>query len=325
MSALCRALHIDPTEVLERLEFTTLSRGIEIADVDDELENAKSLFRSGNFRGALAIYDSIMDVLTANSVERPKLARVEINRSTTLRRCGELRAADASARRATELAAGNSALSAEAFMLLASINAFEGHSTLAKLFAARAVDLSTSASDAVRCQALTQRGAVLARDGAFERARQDFLSARRISVKLQNHATLARIEGNIGACYLETGRLSLAARRFRSAIEIAHAHSEPSIVASWTIELGRTRLMSRDTEGASQLARRALALCDSRTQPLNVFRAEWLLHKAKPAEHRARRRRRLDRLYPRVRTHRSIPAVIEFEAEFRGPSGVEDA
>lgn len=327
---LSRALHVDPAEVLERVELdASVPTDLTGLSLEDLMQRALDRHWDGDYRGALAVYDAMSQRLLLAPPEdegerRRWLARVEISRAVSLRRCSALRAAEAAAKRGTRVAAGFPDLQARAYMVLASLHSHESLDDLAEVSADRAIGLSEACGSRIRGQAWNQKGLVLLRTSRFEEARQALLRARKFLREAKDGFHLVRVEGNIGACLLGLGRPLQARRRFAKAVELARRHADPAMEASWLIDLGRLALDSGEIDEADRMAVAALKISRPREQLLTVFRAEWLRHLAareiEPHSPDRRRLARLKKLYPRVSEQKVIHEIVEFEAQVMGRS-----
>ena len=113
MVSLTRVLHVEPKEILERVD---LAEGIPVdaAEISegtprDLVRMGLDAFFAGQYRTALAYYDAASEKLTRYDSMDSREARelrvwIEIDRSVALRRAMALRAAHAAAQRAVERA-----------------------------------------------------------------------------------------------------------------------------------------------------------------------------------------------------------------------------
>lgn len=323
--SLSGVLNVEPLEVLERVRLAN-AVPVDVTGLSwDELNaRAEGFFWAGNYRSALAVYDAMFDRTLLDPAEDLSVrarcqARVEINRAVALRRCSALRAGMASAQRAVQLAKGLPELQAEAYMVLASLLSHEGLLVLAEDAVARAVALSRAGGPKLRGQALTQKGDVLFRAGEFEEARLAFLAAQELAGEARDDHNLVKLEGNIGACLMDLGRRKQARSHFVRAVELARKHTDPASEAFWLVELGRLALEEGHLDEADGYARAALRIAKPAEHDLTIFRAEWLTHlvvvRRRPDDADRHRIAYLNKLYPRVREHRSFDAVREFKAQ----------
>lgn len=320
--SMSRVLHLDATEVLERVDLS-LKTTLDLTGVThDELRRrAEKYFWAADYRSALAVYNAMFERLLLDPPEDPRerdrlQARIEVNRAVTLRQCSALKAARAAVERALELARDHPSQQAEAYMVLASIHSHEGKSELAFHMADLATQLAESGDAKLRGQAWSQKGNVLNRIGKYEEARQAFLHARKFILEAGGVHELIRAEGNIGTCLMELGRLAQARGRFVRAVNLAREHEDRSQESFWLIELGRLALKEDDVAEADRCAEAALRIAEPVAGHLTIFRAEWLRHqvvlKTDPEADDGRRLRRLKKLYARVREHRTFDPVREF-------------
>lgn len=319
---LSRVLHVDPLEVIERVELETAAP-VDVTGLsfDELLHRAEELFWSTEYRSALAVYDAMADLLAldppASEVDRRRLrARVEINRAVALRQCSALRASEAAAKRAAQAADSFPDLQAETQMVLASLYSFEEIFVLAKIAAEQAVSLSSSGPAKLQGQAWSQKGNVLFRSGDYEAAREAFLHARQHSLEAKDKHNLASIEGNIGGCLVKLDRRQQARARFRTALKLAKETGDLLMGATWLIELGELAFDDGALEEADRHAHAALRIARQADRVLAVFRAEWLRHRnikrRTPEEPDTNRLNRLKKLYARVKEHRSLAPIQEF-------------
>ena len=244
-------------------------------------------------------------------------ARIEINRAVTLRRCSAVKAAHASAQRAIQDSQDDPGLQAEAYMVLASLLSHGGLSVLAMDAVSRAIDLAKNANEKILGQAWTQRGDILFRCGDFEEARTSFLQAIPLARRARDHYNLVKLEGNVGACLFDLKRYDQARKRFVKAIDLARKYDDPAAEAFWLVELGRLALAEGKLDDADQQAHAALRIAKPKEHLLTTFRAEWLRHlvvrERDPKKADRHRLAYLRKLYLRVKEHRTLNAVTEFE------------
>ncbi len=325
--SLTTVLHFEAAEVLERIHLAVKAPDDLILQSLEELDRrAKDLFWAGDYRGALAIYDTTFEKLVLDPpVDRGVLqrlqARVEINRAVALRRCNALKAARASAERAVELCQVCSEFQSEAYVVLASLLSLEGRLVLALDAAERGVALSGSRGPKEQADALSQKGNVLYRSGRFEEARNAFVDAVPKARAARDHHGLVQLEGNVAACLLDLGRVAPAKKRFMRAVSLARRHGDLAMEASWLIELGRVCTLHENggLDEGERYGQAGLHIARENGHELTVFRAEWLLHLvALERDSEALDRHRiahLRRLYPRVKAHRAQDAVREYERQ----------
>ncbi|MCP3980661.1 MAG: tetratricopeptide repeat protein [bacterium] len=329
---LSRTLHVSPGEVLERLE---LSRGetVETGDLTlDELEVlASRSFWSGRHRRAVAYYDVILHRLAndppANATERRrKTASIEIPRAAALRRCGAINAARAGAERAIGLTDGLPLFQAQAYVILAALQVQSGCLPLARDAAERAVVVATEAGDAkTQGWAWIEKGEVLHASGLAAEARRAFLQARAFVRRAGDREHEVNVEGNLGSCLRDMGRLDQARQRYLRALELARRYNLPSAEALWLVELGRVSLEQGDAERAAACGAAALAIAKPGNHLVTEFRAEWLLHRirlhADPGDPDRHRVAYLRKLYARLDEHRGVEEIREFRDAYCAPGG----
>ena len=151
MLALSNVLHIDPKELIERARLTAVVPVDVSGLTDEDLEQcASQFFWAGDFGKALSVYDAMVHKLALEEPQQSealaRLATLEVRRATTLKRIGALISAIASAERAISLSTRMPAIQAEAYIVLADLQAQRGHLPLAKDAAERAVDLAAQAN-----------------------------------------------------------------------------------------------------------------------------------------------------------------------------------
>lgn len=335
LMSLSRVLHIEPAEVLERVDLhATVPVDVTDFSLEDLLRRGEELLWAGDYRGALALYDAMLErlVLSPPDDETQRQfwrARIEINRAVALRRCSAMKAAQATAQRGVELSEGIPALQAEAYMALNAVLSHEGLLTLARVASDQAIALAADTSDrGLQGRAWNQRGNTLYRMGRPREARQAFLEARKLLKQTSRYDDQIKVEGNIGACLLALGRCADARRRFQAAVELARKYHEPAMEASWLIELGRVALDDGNHDEAESCASAALRISKPTKQHLTIFRAEWLLHlialKKDPQDPDRHRLAYLRRLYVRVREHKGLNVIKEFESVVLRPEGAAD-
>lgn len=332
--SLTEALNLEAVDVLERIKVAKqVPMDLTGLSLDDLRRRGEEFFWSGDFRSALAVYDAmfqrlVLDPPKDEAEHRRLAARIEINRSVSLRRLSALRVAHAAAERAIEFSEGMSELQAEAYMVLASLLSHEGFLVLARDAAERAIRLSRNAGPKIQGEALSQNGNLLYRFGKFEEARKAFLEAYSFARRARDYHELVKLEGNIGACLFELGRLALARKRFIKAVELARKYSDPAMEASWLVELGHTLVAEDRHEEAARYAEAALRIAKPKEHYLTTFRAEWLLHcivrRRTPEDPDRHRLAYLRKLYPRVKEHKTVPAILEFKRDVLDRAGDQD-
>ncbi len=329
--SLSRVLHLDPSEVLERVEITN-AVPVDVTGVTyEELAGkAERFYWARDFRSALGVYDAMLGHMALapaeDKVERNRRhSKIEINRAVVLRQLSALKAAEASAKRAVDLSSAFPEFQAEAYMVLASLYSHDGLLTLALDTIDRAVILAADANDRLKGQTLSQKGNVLHRSGKYAEARQVFLEARKFALRAGDHHNIIGLEGNIGSCLLELGRVSQGRARLVKAVDLARKHRDPAFEASWLIELAELTLRDGDPEEADRIAQNALRLSKGSGRVLTEFRAEWLRFQAtralKPRATDARRLARLRKLYTRVKNHRGLAVIQEFKTAILDNAG----
>jgi len=323
--SLSRVLHLEPAEILERVDLAmTVPVDVSGLSIEDLRTQAERFVWAGDYRRALSIYDAMFQVLVLNppqdEQERRRLTvRLEVNRAVMLRECSALGASEAAAKRAVLLSDGFRELQAEAYMVLASLHSHDGNCVLAEVMAEQAVKLSEGCENAVRGLAWCQKGAVLHRGKRFDQALEAYARAREFSTNARDSRNLIVVEGSIGSCLVDLGKKAAARKQLVKSIELARKHHDPAAESSRLVELGRLSLAAGDLDEADTLAHAALRISKPAELCLTIFRAEWLRHLI--ASHKspnATDRHRvvyLKKLYPRVRGHRTADAVSEFERE----------
>jgi transcriptional regulator with XRE-family HTH domain len=336
--SLSAALQIEPAEVLERLRLA-VAPPIDLTTLPvDELRNrARELFWSGEYRTALGFYDAIFERIVLEppadeNARRGLLAGVEIDRAATLRRCGALRAAAASAKRAIEIAEGIPAVQARAYTVLASLESHEGNLTLALTLVEQAIAVGGQGDDRTVGLCWNQKGNILHKLRAYKDAHQAFLESRKLLRGTHDYHSLLNAEGNIGSCLIELGSLDRGRRQLIKAVELARTHGDRAMEASWLVELAALAFREEKLDEADHRATEALRIAKPPEKALTAFRAEWIRHRVvtarKPGSADSRRMQKLHRLYGQVREHKSIDAVAEFEKivlDERARTGDDDA
>jgi len=321
--SLSRVLHLDPLEILERVDLH-LKVPIDLGgfSLAELCKRGDTLFWDGDYRSALATYDAAFERIVReppdNSEQRTRLlAKIEISRATTLRQCSAVRAAKATAERATEIARPIPELRAEAYMVLASLHSHEGLLGLALDALERASALSDSGNAKLRGQIQSQKGAVLYRAGRYNEARLAYLHARKDARAAGDHHGQILVEGGLGACLAELGLRERARSGIAQAVRLARKHADPEAEAMWLVGLGRLYLEDELFEEADRHARHALRIAKPSNRTLTVFRAEWIRHqvvrRTDPEDADERRLQILNKLYLRVKEHRGLDEVREFK------------
>ena len=322
MLALSTVLFVDPKELIERARLAT-SVPIDVTGLStEELEKkAAEHFWNGEFREALSLYDAVMEMLALkehpNAATRSHLARLEVNRATALRRTGALSAATASAERAISMAADDPAIQVDGYVVLAGLQCDRGHLPLASDAAQRAIDLSTDSDQRSQGWAWVVRASSLYMSGRYDEARQAYLEARKRAVDSGDRKHQTHIEGNIGMCWQALGQQAEARTWVRRAIELARKESQPTLEASWLIEMGKIAAQEKRYEEADGYAQAALRLVKPLGHELTIFRAEWLRHRllkiARPDRIDRHRLAYLRRLFLLLDRHDGIEEVREFK------------
>ncbi len=327
LTSLSEVLHVDPTEVLDLIKVQSPPVDLSGVTRKELTRQAEESFWAGDYRRALATYDAILHHLLLDPPEDENeqvrvRAKVEIDRANTLRQCSALRAARAAAERATQLASGIGDLQSQAYMILASLYSYEGLLALAQDAADRAVALVQGGSPRLLGLAWDQKGNILYRVKKFEEARDAFLRAREFAEEGQDHRTVASAEGNAGACLAALGRKSGARKHFNTAVNMARKHGDPAAEAFWLLELGRLALSEGTLDEADRYVGDALRIARPSDRVLTIFRAVWLQRQGvrrrggkDPDRHR---QAFLRKLYTRVKVHKGVDEIEEFEREFLG-------
>jgi transcriptional regulator with XRE-family HTH domain len=322
MLALSNVLYVDPKELVERARLSSVVP-VDISGISyEELDRkASGYFWAGDFHRAISVYDAMLEKVALepadDAVERARrIATLEVRRATALKRAGALLAAIATVERAISLSVEFPEIQAEAYIVLAGLQCQRGHLPLANDAARRAVDLSSEASPQARGWAWMAKARVDYLSAEYEQARQAYLEARRLAELAGDHHHLTHIDGDIGICYLGQGEIREARRWIRRAIDSARMRNQPTLEASWLIELGRIALQEGKTEEADSMAQAALQIARPREQLLSVFRAEWLRHLVGRAETPPREDRGrlvyLRKLFMQLDQHEGIDEIKEF-------------
>jgi len=185
-----------------------------LIDVDARTREVIRMFRAGDIEGARAL-------CLENIRRRPKMPLPYLHLAYLERARGNLQAAVAAARKATEL----SPLDSEAVSLVAVYLTEEGH-------AQEAADFLAPYVDAVRpdIDLLTARGMALAAQGRREEALATFARAR------QADPSNAMVLVNVGTVYLMANDRVRARQAFEAALDIdpgvARAHNSLGVIAA---------------------------------------------------------------------------------------------
>lgn len=335
MLALSQVLHVSPTEVLERLELargdSELTEGLSYEALE---QRASASFWAGDPRHAAACYDAMLRQLegappASKSERTKKTATCELRRGAALRRCGATSAARSAVERAITLADGQPEIQVQAYFVLTALLIQLGRLPLARDAADRALLLSGKLENVkLMGWAWIEKGEVLAAGGDHEQAREAFLEARRFVLQAGDWAHAVKVEGNIGHCLHELGRLGQAERRFHAAVLLARRHKLPSSEALWLVELGRLAFDGDRLDDADSRAAAALKIARGKNDLLTCFRAEWLRHlvheqwnAGEPDRHRIAY---LRRLYVKLEEHRGIPEIREFRSVYCATSKAAD-
>jgi tetratricopeptide (TPR) repeat protein len=322
MLALSNVLFVDPKQLVERARLsTTVPVDVTGLDYDELDKRATACFWEGDFRQALAVYDAMLEMIAlgdegSTDETRARIAALEVRRATALKRAGALLSAIATAERAISLSVSTPRTQAEAYIVLADLQCQRGHLPLATDAAGRAIELAR----AVDSRTLGWAWMVLAHtrflEGKFEQAREDFLEARRFARDADDKLHMTHIEGDIGMCYLALGEVDDARKWVRRAVELAQRQGQPTLEASWLVELGKIAFRHGSTEEAENYAAAALQIAKPHEQYLTIFRAEWLRHRLVKAEDPSASDRHrlayLRKLYQQLDQHEGIEEVQEF-------------
>lgn len=287
MLALSSVLYVDPKELVERARLSTVVP-IDITETTyEELEaQASRFFWAGQFKKSLSVYDAMQEKAALEEEEdgeprqtAHRIAVLDVRRATALKRAGALLSAIATAERAISMSADLPVVQAEAYVVLADLQAHRGHIPLARDAAQRAIELSAAANAKVRGWAWMVRARVQYLAHEFEEAKQSFHEARKFAEDGGDQSHLTHIAGDIGMCWLAQGDTRQAREWVERAVEHARHRQQPSLEASWLVELGKIALREGRSADADAFARSALEIAEPGEQYLTIFRAEWLRHK----------------------------------------------
>ena len=322
MLALSNVLHIDPKELIERARLTAVVP-VDITGLSDkELEDrASQYFWAGDFRQALSVYDAMVHKLALEAPERTEvvrqLATLEVRRATTLKRIGALISAIASVERAISLSTRLPAIQAEAYVVLADLQAQRGHLPLAQDAAARSVELCKRANPKRLAWAYMVQGKASYLADDFGAAKRAFLEAREQAATHDDQQHMSHIAGNIGNCCVALGDIGEAWEWIERAVEFARRFKQPALEASWLVELGRIAMVQDRRSKADNLAQAALKIARPSGQSLTVFRAEWLRHRVAGLERTKssdrERVRLLRELFQQLDEHEGVDEILEFK------------
>jgi len=329
MLALSNVLHIDPKELIERARLTAVVP-VDITGLSDqELENrASQYFWAGDFTRALSVYDALADKLALEAPEQAevaaRLATLEVRRATTLKRIGALISAIAGAERAISLSTALPAIQAEAYVVLADLQAQRGHLPLAGDAAERAIALASRANPERLAWAYMVKGKALYLGKEFEAAKQAFLEARRQADAHGDRQHLSHIAGDLGSCYMSLGDTDRAQGWIEKAVRLAREHEQPALEASWLVELGKTAFARGEAQEADRLAACALEIARPREHRLTIFRAEWLRHRVArrthPDDPDEVRVHLLQELFRQLDEHEGVDEIVDFKKTIPRPA-----
>jgi tetratricopeptide (TPR) repeat protein len=249
------------------------------------------------------------------------LATTELRRGAALRRCGAVTAARCAIERAITIADEMPDVQVQAYLVLVALLVQLGRLPLARDAADRAQCIADRVGE-VKLQgwAWLEKGEVLAACGRYADARQAFLQAGRRVREAGDHVHAVKVQGNLGHCLAELGRLGQARRRYLKAIALARHHGVPASEALWLVELGRLALREGRAEEADDCAAGALRIAKPGRDLLTCFRAEWLRHLARrhlrPDEPDRHRVAYLRKLYLRLEEHDGVEEIRRFKREY---------
>lgn len=321
------ALHVSPNEVLERLELSRSGRFDTCNLSFEELESeASRAFWAGDPRKAVSCYDAMLALIDAGAIESDEpiaklTAVVELRRGTALRRCGATVAARAAIERAIGVADPYPQTQLQAYLVLVALLVQLGCLPLARDAAERCLALADVVDEPrLRGWAWIEKGEVLSAQNDFEGARRAFLEARSLLREAGDFHHLIKVEGNLGSCLRELGRLDQARKRFLEAVQLARRHNVPASESLWLVESGILALDEGNPESADGYARAALQVAKPLDDLLTCFRAEWLRHRIalekKPDDPDRHRVAFLRRLYVKLEEHRGIEEVAAFRKRY---------
>lgn len=318
---LCSALHLEPDVVLDLIRTPLLEEDNSSEKNDAELEkSAESSFWAGDYRSAVQGYDRLLARLSKRSgkARRQRMARIQVSRSTALRRCGALRSGRIAAECAVQWSKEPSVLS-KAYVGTASIVLMLGNAAIAADMARRAVATAARADATCRGIALLELGTVLFEGADYAEACRVFARARDELKEGTDPRHSIAIEGNIGLCLREDGHYGEAMKRLARAAERARRAGAVGAEAHWLVALARTSLDRNELEAGEQYASAAARLARRHDHRLTLFRSLWIAHRI--AERRgttAGRRHRLAhlrRLFAATGQHKGVREVAEFRSE----------
>lgn len=323
--AIARVLHIDPMEVIDRLEVAEASNGAPAGGSRADLEaRLRECLASEEFHECLAALNALLGNLRRDTVLDPRArARCEIEwrtrRAWVLERIGALVAAKADAERALAGSAEHPEHQAEIYLVLSRTHARLGNLPLALDAAERAVARSTLGAEELQVRAWLQKGRVSQLAGAHEEARQAFVAGREHAVPAGDTALILECEGSAGVCLLELGRVREAHMRVLQCVERARRHGMPMREARWLVELGRIAFADGRTADAQRHADAALRLARQCEEWPIVFGATMLRHRiarrVDPADPDRRRVAYLRKILGWVGTHADHRDMREFRRE----------
>ena len=328
--ALSRALHVDPMEVLERAELTSaVPVDLTHLSLDDLARDAHGKFWSGRFREALGSYDAMLERLAldppvAEGARLEQLAEVELWRATTLRRCGALLAARATAERVVAFRTVAPRIRAEAFTQLRLLHLKMGNIALAVTFGREAVRTAEGCDSTIRGHALQQSGNVLLEAGEFDRAREAYLEARALLGGGVASLSSSSLEGNIALCWHGLGKVQVARDGVIRALELARKFGQAALEARWLVELGWIEWGANRLDQADRHGVAALAIAAQIEDRLLSFRAEWLRHRVTESRGNSADRHRLAflrRSYVQLNEQGNEREVREFGEWLRSNTG----
>ena len=323
--AISKVLHIEPMEVIDRLELAagscTIRAPFGAARLDERLHEC---FANEEFQEALEILDVLCEDARHDSALDPdarvrRLVDLTTRRALALERLGALVAAKATAERALSLAADHPELQAEAYLILAETHLRLGNLPLAVDTAQRAVERSTRSSAKVHVRAWLQQGRALRDAGLHEDARQAFVAGRDCALAADDAVLSIECEGSVGVCLLELGRVREAHTKVLQCVERARRHNMPVREARWLVELGRIAFVDGRSADAQRHADGALRLARNGEEWPIVFGATLLRHRiarrADPTDPDRRRVAYLKKILGWVGDHADHRDLREFRRE----------